>query len=239
MTDREKLYANKLSKMVQCETISEVGVENSQKFEKFQETLAQLFPNVFSKCQVVKIGQSLLIKLKGKENSTSKPILLMSHQDVVPADGKWKHEPFSGYIDENGVVWGRGTVDTKASLMCIFQSLEETIEDGYQTQVDVYIATSSTEEVNGDGAPNTVKYLLEHDIKLQLLIDEGGMIVTSPMKGVEGSFAMIGTLEKGQGNIKVIAHSQGGHASTPCKGTPIARLAAFVNEIMPIHHIFP
>lgn len=115
--------------------------------------------------------------------------------------------------------------------MCIFQSLEETIEDGYQPQVDVYIATSSTEEVNGDGAPNTVKYLLEHDIKLQLLIDEGGMIVTSPMKGVEGSFAMIGTLEKGQGNIKVIAHSQGGHASTPCKGTPIARLAAFVNEI--------
>jgi len=231
MTDREKLYANKLSKMVQCETISEVGVENLQKFEKFQETLAQLFPNVFSKCQVVKIGQSLLIKLKGKENSTSKPILLMSHQDVVPADGKWKHEPFSGYIDANGVVWGRGTVDTKASLMCIFQSLEETIEGGYQPQVDVYIATSSTEEVNGDGAPNTVKYLLEHDIKLQLLMDEGGMIVTSPMKGVKGSFAMIGTLEKGQGNIKVIAHSQGGHASTPCKGTPIARLAAFVNEI--------
>lgn len=231
MTEREKLYASKLSQMIKCETISEVGVENAPKFEKFQALLANLFPNVFSKCQIVKIGQSLLIKLKGKGNSSSEPILLMSHQDVVPANGKWKHNPFSGDIDENGVIWGRGTVDTKASLMCIFQSLEETIEECYEPQVDVYIATSSTEEVNGDGAPNTVKYLLEHNIRLQFLIDEGGMIVTTPMKGVDGSFAMIGTLEKGQGNIKVIAHSQGGHASTPCKGTPIARLSAFINEI--------
>ncbi len=104
MTEREKLYASKLSQMIKCETISEVGVENAPKFEKFQALLANLFPNVFSKCQIVKIGQSLLIKLKGKGNSSSEPILLMSHQDVVPANGKWKHNPFSGDIDENGVI---------------------------------------------------------------------------------------------------------------------------------------
>lgn len=231
MTDRERLYATKLSKMIQCETISEPGVENAEKFSRFHTLLKELFPNVFSKCEVVYIGQSLLIKLKGKGSPKGEPILLMSHQDVVPADGSWKHPPFSGHIDESGVVWGRGTVDTKASLMCIFQSLEETIEEGFEPNVDVYIASSSTEEVCGEGAPNTVKYLQDHGVRLQLLMDEGGMIVDSPMAGINGSFAMIGVLEKGHGNIRITAHSNGGHASTPVKGSPIARLAAFIDEL--------
>ena len=235
MTDRERRYAEKLSKMIQYETISEHGVENAAKFQGFHALLAKLFPNVFSKCEVVYIGQSLLIRLKGREPQDGiqkgEPILLMSHQDVVPAEGEWKHPPFSGHIDDDGVIWGRGAVDTKASLMCILQSLEETIEEGFEPNVDVYIASSSTEEVNGDGAPNTVKYLQEHGVRLQLLMDEGGMIVDSPMAGIEGSFAMIGVLEKGHGNIRVTAHSNGGHASTPRKGSPIARLAAFVDEI--------
>ena len=230
MTDRERLYADKLAKMVQCNTVSEDGKENVEKFEHFHDVLAQLFPNVFSKCEVVKIGEALLLKLKAKE-PTGLPIVLMSHQDVVPATGKWQHEPFSGDIDENGNIWGRGTMDTKCSLMCIFQSLEEILEEGYEPKVDVYIASSCNEETSGYGAPKTVEYLQKNNVKLQLLIDEGGMIVTNPMAGVKGQFAMIGTLEKGHGNIKITARSNGGHASTPKKGSPIARLSAFVNDI--------
>lgn len=233
MTDREKLYAEKLATMVQCNTVSEENNENVEKFEHFHEVLAQLFPNVFSKCEVVKIGQALLLKLKGKEPypGQGEPIVLMSHQDVVPATGKWQHDPFSGDIDENGIIWGRGTMDTKCSLMCIFQALEETIQEGYEPNVDVYIASSCNEELSGYGAPKTVKYLQEKGVHLQLLMDEGGMIVTNPMAGVKGQFAMIGTLEKGHGNIVITAHSNGGHASTPKKGSPIARLSAFVDEI--------
>ena len=233
MTDREKLYANKLAKMVQCNTVSEMENENVEKFEHFHQVLAQLFPMVFSKCEVVKIGQALLLKLATTNSSTSKgePIVLMSHQDVVPATGKWQHEPFSGDIDENGNIWGRGTMDTKCSLMCIFQALEEILEEGYEPKVDVYIASSCNEELSGYGAPKTVAYLQEKGVHLQLLIDEGGMIVTDPMAGVKGQFAMIGTLEKGHGNIKITAHSNGGHASTPKKGSPIARISAFVNDI--------
>ena len=233
MTDREKLYANKLAKMVQCNTVSEMENENVEKFEHFHQVLAQLFPMVFSKCEVVKIGQALLLKLATTNSDPSKgePIVLMSHQDVVPATGKWQHEPFSGDIDENGNIWGRGTMDTKCSLMCIFQALEEILEEGYEPKVDVYIASSCNEELSGYGAPKTVAYLQENGVHLQLLIDEGGMIVTDPMAGVEGQFAMIGTLEKGHGNIKITAHSNGGHASTPKKGSPIARISAFVSEI--------
>ncbi len=221
-------YAEKLSKMIQVETVSQPDVPNTEKFDRFHECLKELFPLVFSKCEVKYIDSSLLIKWKG--NGKSEPILLMSHQDVVPAEGEWKYPPFSGAIEEDRV-WGRGTVDTKGSLMCIFQSVEELLEENYFPSCDVYIASSSTEEVAGSGAPKTAEYLKSQGVKLQLLMDEGGMIVDSPMPGVEGRFAMIGTVEKGTGNIVVSAYSSGGHASAPGKNTPIARLAAFINDL--------
>ena len=70
----------------------------------------------------------------------------MSHQDVVEANGNWKHPPFSGHIDEEGRVWGRGTVDTKGSLFCIFQAVEELLAEGVTPVQDVYIASSCTVE---------------------------------------------------------------------------------------------
>lgn len=225
---REMEYGEKLSKMLQCETISENGKENKEKFDAFQSVLSSLFPSVFTKCEVIHIDSSLLVKWEGKGEGD--PILLMSHQDVVPAEGEWKYPPFSGEIAE-GRVWGRGAVDTKCALMCILQSVEELINDNYIPGVDVYIASSSTEEVAGDGAPKTVKWLQDHGVRLQLLMDEGGMIVDEPMAGVKGRFAMIGTMEKGNGNIVVRAHSKGGHASAPGRNTPIARLSAFITDI--------
>ncbi len=225
---RQMAYAEKLSKMIQVETISERGVANKHKFDAFHVVLRELFPNVFSKCEVVEIDSSLLIKMKGK--GKGEPILFMSHQDVVSAEGEWKYPPFSGKIVD-GAVWGRGTVDTKGSLFCIFQAVEEALEEGFVPNVDVYIASSSTEEVAGDGAPKTVEHLKKNNVHLQFLMDEGGMILEEPMKGVNGKFAMIGTVEKGTGNVRFIARSTGGHASAPGRETPLVRLGRFMTEI--------
>ena len=122
---------------------------------------------------------SLLYKWAG--NGKAEPILLMSHHDVVEAGGEWEHEPFSGDIDETGRVWGRGAVDTKASLCCIFGAIEELIVEGYKPPMDVYIASSCTEEWSGDGAPATVQHLKDRGIHLKLVLDEGGMIIEEPV----------------------------------------------------------
>ena len=95
----QMIYAEKLSRMVQCETISVPDVPNTEKFDKFHKLLEELFPLVFSKGEVHYIDSSLLIKWKGK--GKAEPILLMSHQDVVPAEGEWKYPPFSGEIKED------------------------------------------------------------------------------------------------------------------------------------------
>lgn len=222
-------YEEKLSKMIQVETVSVRGELNLPKFIKFQELLKELFPNVFKTMEFKTFDGAMLLRWKAK-NPKADPILFMSHQDVVEATGEWKYPPFSGQIAE-GKIWGRGTVDTKGSLFCIFQSLDELIEEGYEPNVDVYIASSNTEEVAGDGAPKIVKYLSDNNVHLQFLIDEGGMIKSEPLKGAKGRFAMIGTLEKGTCNFKFIAKGKGGHASVPGKNTPLVRLGQFMASV--------
>ena len=54
------------------------------------------------------------------------------------------------------------------------------------------------------------------------------MIMDAPISGANGTFAMIGLGEKGCADLKFIAHSSGGHASTPGKNTPLVRLGKFM-----------
>ena len=228
-SQRAREYGRRLSKLIQKETISARGDTDRTKFYDFHKELETLFPKVHKACEKHEFDGSLLFKWKGKGNH--EPIILMSHQDVVEATGDWKHEPFSGDIDEKGCVWGRGTVDTKGSLFCIFSALEELIWEGYEPECDVYIASSCTEEISGEGAPLIAKYLKDQGVQLALLLDEGGMIVEEPVGGVKGLYGMVGVVEKGYGDVKFVAKSNGGHASAPGKNTPLVRLGKFMAEI--------
>ncbi|MBR0348779.1 MAG: M20/M25/M40 family metallo-hydrolase [Clostridia bacterium] len=221
-------YVKKLSEMVQYETISKRGEVNTEKFLGFHKVLEKLFPTVHEKLEKTEIDGNLLFKWKGK--SSEKPILIMSHQDVVEATGEWKYPPFSGEVAE-GKVWGRGTSDTKCTVMAFLQAAEELLKEGYTPDCDVYIASSCTEEIGGDGAPKIVDYLDKQGVRLFLVCDEGGGIIQDPMAGIKGNFAMVGVFEKGYGDVKFIARSTGGHASAPPKNTPIARLSKFVAAV--------
>ena len=48
-------------------------------------------------------------------------LILNGHLDVVPAEGEWKHEPFSGKTDGE-YLYGRGACDMKAGLACMLQA---------------------------------------------------------------------------------------------------------------------
>ena len=228
-SERAVNYGKTLSKMVQKETVSSRFDPDRTKFYEFHNLLEELFPVFHENCEKHVFDGSLLFKWSG--NGKNAPILLMSHHDVVEANGTWEHEPFSGDIDEKGRVWGRGTVDTKASLFCILTAVEELMKDGFVPGCDVYIASSCTEEWSGNGAPQTAAYLKEQGVELALLLDEGGMIVEEPVDGVKGIYGMVGVVEKGYGDVKFIAKSKGGHASAPGKNTPLVRLGKFMVEI--------
>lgn len=226
---RAEAYGQRLAQMIRCETISDRYDPDRSKFYAFHDTLEELFPNIHAKCEKHEFNGSLLFKWAGTGEHA--PIMLMSHQDVVEAGGTWEHEPFSGHIDESGRIWGRGTVDTKASLFCLLTAVEELLAEGCTPACDVYFGGSCTEEWSGDGAPAMAKYLKGNGVHLALLLDEGGMIIQEPIAGVKGIYGMVGVVEKGYGDIKFIARGNGGHASAPKKNTPLVRLGKFMVDV--------
>ena len=225
--DRALSYGKTLARMVQYDTVSIPDTDQREKFLGFHKLLEELFPLVHKNLEKTEIDGNLLFFWKGK--SSDKPLVLMSHQDVVPAEGEWLHGPFSGDIAD-GKVWGRGASDTKCSVMAFFQAVEELLKDDYVPENDVYLSSSCTEEWAGDGCPKLVAELEQRGVRPWLVCDEGGGIITDPIGGIHGNFAMIGVFEKGKADVRFTAESNGGHASTPKAHSPIARLSAFVHE---------
>ena len=223
-------YAVHLSKMLQCETVNDPNVSTEQlsrKFADFHRLLAQLYPLTHERTERIPLGDALLLRWRGLD--AGRPaIVLMAHSDVVAATGDWKYPPYSGTIAD-GVVWGRGAMDTKGSLCAIFEAVEKLIAEGFTPPCDVYISSSNNEETLSDGAIKAVEYLLENGVKLDLVSDEGGAVVESPLPGTQGFYAMLGIVEKGHANVRFVAKSNGGHASAPPQKTPMARLAAFID----------
>ena len=216
-----------LAEMIKCKTIShrDKTLDDELEFEKFEKLLPKLFPLVFEKCSYEKIGErGILIKWRGK--SQESPSVFMSHYDVVSVEqADWEKPAFDGIVD-NGVLWGRGTLDTKGTLNGILQAAETLISEGFVPAHDIYFAFGGNEEVAGDGSWGIVQHFKSLGITPGMVLDEGGAVCTGVFPGVKGPIALIGIGEKGQMNIRYTVKGGGGHSSSPKAGGPIPRLSA-------------
>lgn len=228
MDNRTNTYAQQLSKLIQAETISCDHQPDKTKFYQFQNLLRELFPHIFKVCQFEDFHGSFLMRWIGE--SSANPILLMNHQDVVEAPGGWKYPPFSGTIADRKL-WGRGTLDTKGGLWAMLQAANELAEADFKPKNDIYFMSGCNEETDGSGAEEISRTLQQRGIRFSMVLDEGGMIMHEPIGGANGTFAMVGVGEKGCVDLKFIAKSAGGHASTPGKNTPLVRLGKFMAAV--------
>ena len=234
----EEKAVSDLAEMVRCRTVSDTdeSKEDEKEFEKFEKLLPVLFPNVYRVCEFQKLGKrSLLFRWKGKDPSVSR--VLMAHYDVVSVEQSlWQKPAFEGIV-EDGVLWGRGTLDTKGTLNGIMQAAEQMIKQGFVPQNDVYLAFSGNEETNGYGAPTIVKYFKEKGIRPALVCDEGGAVVDKVFPGVSAPCALIGIAEKGLCNIRFSVEGKGGHASAPPPHTAVGKLSKACTAVE--NHPFP
>ncbi len=221
-----------LQTLVQFKTVSNVdpSLEDDAEFEKLIASLPGLYPRVFDICSVQQLpDRGLLFRWPGKQESA--PTVLMAHYDVVPVDEeKWEKPPFAGII-EDGVLWGRGTLDTKVTFNGVLSAANHLIAKGFQPENDIYFAFSGGEEVNGKGAVNIVDYFVEHGIEPALVVDEGGAVVENVFPGVKQPCGLIGIAEKGMMNVEYKVLSGGGHASAPPVKTPIGTLSQACRDI--------
>ena len=221
-----------LQQLVQCKTVSynDKQLEDDAEFEKLISLLPGLYPQVFDVCSCTQLpDRALLLRWPGKNHGD--PAVMMAHYDVVPVNEEnWLKPPFAGII-EDGVLWGRGTLDTKVTFNGIFSAANYLIKEGFQPDNDIYFAFSGGEEVNGKGAPNIVQYFIDHEIQPAIVVDEGGAVVENVFPGVKQPCGLIGIAEKGMMNVQYRTVSAGGHASAPKPHTPVGVLAAACKKV--------
>jgi len=215
-----------LQQLVQCKTVSynDHALEDDGEFKKLIRLLPQLYPRVFDVCSMQELpDRALLLRWPGK--TEAEPTVLMAHYDVVPVDEeKWDKPPFAGIL-EDGVLWGRGTLDTKVTMNGALSAANHLIARGFTPEHDIYFAFSGGEEVNGLGAVHIVDYFIKHHIQPALVVDEGGGVVENVFPGVKAPCGLIGIAEKGMMNVEYSVKSGGGHASAPPVKTPLTTLS--------------
>ena len=227
-----------LAELVKCKTISynDPLLEDDGEFQKLIDKLPALYPNVFVCCSFQQLpDRALLLRWPGKSDKS--PAVMMAHYDVVPVDESgWEKPPFDAII-ENGVMWGRGTLDTKVTFNGILSAANHLIGQGFVPENDIYFAFSGGEEVNGKGAPNIVDYFAAAGITPSMVVDEGGAVVENVFPGVKEPCGLIGIAEKGMINAQYRTASSGGHASAPKPHTPVGILSAACKKVE--DHPFP
>jgi carboxypeptidase PM20D1 len=227
----------RLSNAVRFQTISydDPSMIDFAPFDGYLTFTKSAFPltNKNLKLDIIN-GYSLLYTWQGSDPKL-KPVVLMAHYDVVPVDANtlkdWKQPPFGGNVAD-GIVWGRGTLDDKHSMVAIMESVEALLQAGFSPKRTIYLAFGHDEEIGGmNGAAKTVEFLKAKGVAPEFAIDEGGCVKTDGIAGVKTPIALIGISEKGGLNILLEVDDKGGHSSMPPKHTALGRIARAITRL--------
>jgi carboxypeptidase PM20D1 len=221
----------KLQALVRIPTVSDRDPDEVDKasFDRFLDELRHHFPLLHKHLKLTRIHtHGLLFHWPGAP--ATRPVVLMAHLDVVPVEGEWQHHPFGADLveDPSGggrAIWGRGTLDDKGCLTGICEAVERLLERGHTPSQDVWLSFGADEEVSGQCAPKAVEELRKRGVQPWFVLDEGGAIAHEAFPGVKPPIAVIGVTEKGTTSVELRVEGRGGHASTPAKMGPTARLA--------------
>lgn len=232
----DDVYKN-LSKAIQYPTISfsEDAIPDSTAFYGFHQFLHDTYPLIHEQLTLEKVNEySLLYTWKGT-NQNKKPIILMSHQDVVPVDdptlNDWEAGPFEGKITATDII-GRGTLDDKSSLMALMEAVELLLKELFTPSQTIYLAFGHDEEVGGSkGATKIAALLKERGVDASMTIDEGGFLADGLVPGIDNTVAIVNLAEKGFASFRLIVETNGGHSSAPPKENTIGMLAKAIVDL--------
>ncbi|KAL4858195.1 N-fatty-acyl-amino acid synthase/hydrolase [Chlorella vulgaris] len=220
--------AARLALALSFPTLADEGAQNHignpAPFQQLHDHLERSFPLLYEKLHHERVNEySSLFKWQGS-NPSLRPLLAMSHFDVVPApEGpgyNWTYPPFSGTVAD-GYIWGRGALDVKVTLLQQMEAVSLLLRQGYVPQRTIYLAFGHDEEVGGTAGAGAISALLQsRGVQLELVLDEGGVVMMDGISGpsfrlVEQPVALVGTAEKGIETWEVVVAGEGGHSSMP------------------------
>jgi acetylornithine deacetylase/succinyl-diaminopimelate desuccinylase-like protein len=158
-----------------------------------------------------------------------RPIILLAHLDVVPADPRaWRVPPFGG-VREHGYVYGRGALDAKgvAAIQTMAVIALQRIHQPLPRDV-ILLATADEETGGRAGAAWVVQHRPDLLGGAEFLVTEGDHI--HARRGGR-KVVQVAVAEKTPCWIKLTAHGEAGHGSTPSPQTAVTRLIRALDKL--------
>jgi acetylornithine deacetylase/succinyl-diaminopimelate desuccinylase-like protein len=167
----------------------------------------------------------LLATSHGAENP--RPLLLIAHSDVVPADrSQWTVDPFAAEL-HGGYIYGRGAQDDKSLLAAELAVLVELKRRGVELKRDVILLSESDEEAGSTG----INWLIHNayaKIDAEFALNEGG-VALDVRSGAR--LYQVQTSEKIPTRVVLTAKGTAGHGSLPRPDNPVVHLARAITRL--------
>lgn len=169
---------------------------------------------------------NFVARLKGS-GAGGRPLLLMAHSDVVPADRKqWMVDPFSAAI-KDAYIYGRGATDAKSLLAAELAVFLELKRINAKVRRDVILLSEADEEAGSQG----IQWLIRNaysKIDAEFAINEGGAVAETISKI---RLFQIQTAEKIPSRLILTAHGTAGHGSLPRADNAVVHLARAITRL--------
>ncbi len=234
--DTLKSAEHRLSGAIKIKTLSNnLAAPNGKKLaQRYFAYLKQSYPKLHDALTLTLINEKSFVYhwSSSQQKNKLKPILLLAHYDVVPAQGQhWLHPAFSGFNDGK-FIWGRGSLDNKSSMLAMFEAIEQLLKQGHAPERDVFFAFGHDEETGGEhGAKQIAEYFAKLDLEFEMVLDEGLVITEGVIKLIPKPVALIGIAEKGLLNLELSLEQLGGHASMPGNKTAVGQMSKALHQL--------
>jgi len=148
-----------------------------------------------------------------------KPLLLMSHADVVPAVGaNWTHRPFDADLT-GGYVWARGAIDNKAHGIMALMTMLALKRNGVALRRGVEMMVNPDEEAGGENGAEWMVHNHWDAIDPAFAFNEGGDGQPGWL-GIKGITFKVAVSEKRVNWLHITVRGKGGHGSVPKPDNP-------------------
>ena len=169
---------------------------------------------------------NLYARIKG--DGRSRPLILLSHTDVVMAEPeRWSVPPFSGEI-RDGFVYGRGASDMKGTAAVHVTLMRLLKRLNIQLKRDVILLAVADEEASGTGASSIINNHLDLIRGAEFLLNEGDVAYVK-----NGKLQQYGVdvMEKAALWLRLTAKGPAGHGSIPLANSSVNRLLAALERL--------
>ncbi|PYS69886.1 MAG: hypothetical protein DMF69_15435 [Acidobacteria bacterium] len=170
---------------------------------------------------------NIIARIKG--NGSKRPIILLSHTDVVTADASaWEADPFSGEIRQ-GTIFGRGAIDMKSVGLVQLMTMLIVKQQNIPLSRDLIFLATADEEVHDEGSIWMIANKAELFKDAEYLITEGG---DNLLEGSAVRYVGVDVAEKAPFWLQLTATGQPGHGSRPIADSATNRLVRAMNRII-------